>query len=114
MFARRISRWTGFTLVELLVVITIIALLIALLLPALAEARKVALRTVCASRIRSLTQACIEYAQMQKNQYPTNYPGYYPLGGLGYNPTTIHTYPAIGVATLYVQGILLDPTFIYC
>ncbi|MFW6039435.1 MAG: prepilin-type N-terminal cleavage/methylation domain-containing protein, partial [bacterium] len=39
----------GFTLVELLVVISIIALLIALLLPALAAARESARRTACAS-----------------------------------------------------------------
>ncbi|MFW6058776.1 MAG: type II secretion system protein [Phycisphaeraceae bacterium] len=44
----------AFTLVELLVVISIIALLIALLLPALRQAREAARRTECAARLRQL------------------------------------------------------------
>jgi prepilin-type N-terminal cleavage/methylation domain-containing protein/prepilin-type processing-associated H-X9-DG protein len=42
----------GFTIVELLVVITIIAILIAMLLPALAAARAAARSTVCKSNLR--------------------------------------------------------------
>ncbi len=68
----------GFTLVELLVVISIIALLISLLLPALAAAREDALTIQCAARLRSLGQITLEYADTYQgalpagNLYPNN------------------------------------------
>lgn len=52
---------TGFTLVELLVVVAIIALLIAILLPSLAAARETARRSVCAGQMRSIFTALLAY-----------------------------------------------------
>ena len=46
---RSLAKRSGFTLVELLVVIFIIAVLIALLLPAVQQAREAARRATCAA-----------------------------------------------------------------
>jgi prepilin-type N-terminal cleavage/methylation domain-containing protein len=64
---------SGFTLVELLVVIGIIALLISILLPSLNKAREASKRIQCASGLRQLGQACQIYATNYKNYVPIGY-----------------------------------------
>jgi len=59
----------GFTLVEVLVVVTIIALLVTILVPALGNARKMARRTVCATRLRGINDAIQKRAADPSGKY---------------------------------------------
>ncbi len=64
----------GFTLVELLVVITIIGMLVALLLPAVNYAREAGRRITCTNNLQQLAVGCLSHAHKL---------GFFPSGGWG-------------------------------
>jgi prepilin-type N-terminal cleavage/methylation domain-containing protein len=71
------SRRGGFTLIELLVVIAIIAILAAMLLPALANAKKRAVRATCMSNEKQQVVALNIYANDNKDSLPVNTTGFW-------------------------------------
>ena len=62
---------TGFTLVELLVVIAVVAILAALLLPALGKAKENAKRSACLGNLKQINVALLLYADDSNDTSPT-------------------------------------------
>ncbi len=66
----RIAQRRGFTIVELLVVITIIGLLMAMTFPALQGVLAQVRRQTCANKLRDLANACEVFASNPPDRYP--------------------------------------------
>jgi prepilin-type N-terminal cleavage/methylation domain-containing protein/prepilin-type processing-associated H-X9-DG protein len=65
-------RQRGFTLIELLVVIGIVGALIGILVPVVSSARTAAKATACASNLRQLATALLNYAADNRGAFPGN------------------------------------------
>ncbi len=138
------KRKSGFTLVELLVVIAVIALLLAILIPAMQKAKETARRVICANQVRQIGAAIAVYA----NSYDDFLPWYrgedpafkeaynckpvYPLNpedGCPGDPPISHPFVAYRVdyklkdgetlrpmllSCLYEAGVITEPKLFYC
>jgi prepilin-type N-terminal cleavage/methylation domain-containing protein len=102
----------GFTLVELLVVIAILAILLVILIPALSGAMEKSRRPKCASNLKQIGSAYLQYAGDNKGRFPSPISsGKAPFESLG---VTGNTAVARGPAVLFGLGLLESPDVMYC
>src|SRR6476660_5546979 len=99
----RAHRRSGFTLLELLVSVSIIALLAAILLPAIMQARASTRRTVCASNLRQWSLAVRMYADAHHGRLPYRGQGVQPTARLDAMDDWINSIPQFAESAPYID-----------
>jgi prepilin-type N-terminal cleavage/methylation domain-containing protein len=122
-------RKKAFTLVELLVVVSIIALLIAMLAPSLQSAKDVVKAAYCKSTINALNKSVFVYAENNRgfmmvfmhemytgySRAPDNpWKTYQCFNGTGIDPNTGVISDARGFGLVYAMKILYPAAMFYC
>jgi prepilin-type N-terminal cleavage/methylation domain-containing protein len=110
------TKKAGFTLVELLVVISIIAILMSILLPSLQRAREAAKRQVCANQCRQIGVAIVAYTGDWEYKLP--YYGdplkTYPVYRKDYFDKKTGKLIPMKLACLYEGHYINEPRVFYC
>jgi len=114
------NRHRGFTLVELLIVITIIIVLLAILLPSMGRAIEATHRAVCASNLHQLHAGHLAYASSHYGQMAVTTPSLPNSAGVGiwaiaHKHSSFAPYGGtVGSGVLYHAGVLNDGKILYC
>jgi len=72
----------GFTLVELLTIISVTAVLVAMILPSIKSAKETARRTICASNLRQIGTATHSYAAENEGKMPSGWGKNYSISSI--------------------------------
>lgn len=114
----------GFTIVELLVVVSIIILLLSILLPSMREAREAARIAKCTSQLHQMGVALLDYAADQQMQLPpgnaTSWRGYgidatwTSAGGVWPMYQSQGKGQPMGLAFLVMNDYITDARLMYC
>ncbi|MFA5553337.1 MAG: type II secretion system protein [Phycisphaerae bacterium] len=113
----------GFTLVELLVVVSIIAMLMSILIPSLGRARELARRSVCGSQLKQINVGIASYAMKNNGamlnikQMNSSDEEFHPFVAYRINEpinSSNTKFWAYRFGCLYDNRIIEDPKVFYC
>src|SRR4051812_35813417 len=99
----RVNCHSGFTLLELLVSVSIISMLAAILLPAILQARASTRRTGCLSNLRQWTLAVRMYTDAHHGRLPYRGQGVQPTTRLDAMDDWINAIPQFAESTPYID-----------
>src|SRR5262245_21444205 len=97
------TRRLGFTLLELLVTVSVLTLLAAILLPALIQSRAATRRTVCVSNLKQWALAVRMYADAHHGRLPYRGQGVQPTTRLDAMDDWINAIPQFAESQPYID-----------